>query len=505
MLNFTNPRAIRIDSSRTVSKFRGGKLAPVSATIFMENEGGPVQNTIALDLDPIAGEMLTEINAHVVSLFVPFQAIDVLKNPDEDHAGNAEIYRDKLTSGEVIFGLEAENDISKAIKVNPIQIDGVKKVNEVLRFAYIAANNYLRQRKYIKAQLLDSTATTIQPALVSQTILQRFNAVLDPDDRINGAVELQIPSMILPLKTESKIPHNGITVSRDPAGELRLGQSNLGDRLFTEFDGGEAGNVSLTDFYHAEAVDRRTREMDQIKHDNPEYGEEIVLRAVHGLRVESGKHPFVLYEREGPMRSGMARGMDGASLDTFQTDISGAITFTNLVPRTEFGGVVITMIAVKPDETILAQPHPFLSDVITGSNYAAAELAVDPVPVHVRQLDADCDPSDEGQVAFYVGPNHMKRRYQSYGFARNLDQTTVANKTALWQIEIPLSVDPTSILYPNDISHYPFSDQTANVVRCTATMNATIATPLFFGPTPVENLDFENEDLIFGEDQDAVE
>ena len=244
--------------------------------------------------------------------------------------------------------------------------------------------------------------------------------------------------------------------------------------------------------------------MDKIKHDNPEYGEEMILRDVHGLRVETGKHPFILYEREGPLRSGMARGMDGASLDTFQTDISGAITFTNLVPKTEFGGVVITMVAIKPDETILSQPHPFLSDVIMGQNYAAAELAVDPVPVRVRQLDGDCAVGDEGQIAFYTGPNHMKRRYQSYGFARNLDQSTVANKTALWQIEIPLSVDPTSILYPDDISHYPFADQTADVVRCTATINATIATPLFFGPTPVENLDFVDADAIFNEDADSV-
>jgi hypothetical protein len=503
-------------------RFRGGKLAPVMAVPFRESESGVVSQTITFELDPIAGRMITPITAEVVSVYVPAQAIDALKNPEDAYPGNDEVFRQKLLSGNPVFGLEPENEISQRCGIEPRSIGGVKQVNEAVRLAHIAAVNHLRQRKYVKAQLLDSTALTVTPAIIGQTVLDRLNGVLDPEDRVNGAVNFTVPNIKLPVKGlymhanyGVRSSANGLRESGD-FGNFRVADTKpVGDgagngRLYVETDPmdqhrpyifaeGEiqTSEMSLTDFYTAERMDRLTREMRKMVDDNPVYGEELVARFAHGLSLDTGKLPFVIYERKAVFGTSMTRAMDGANLDVVQTNSMVQIPFTVPVPPTEFGGIVITFASVKPDETLEHQPHPILSDNWGARNYVADELAIDPVPVTARDLYADCLPADENNVMLYVGNNHLQKNYVNYGFTRNTDVLTVENKTAVWQIKVPMSVTPESVIYPENLDHYPFADQTAEVVSYNISSVARINTPVIFGPTPVEELAaIETENLF---------
>ena len=506
---YATPKGTRSEIRTSAGRFRGGKMIPVMAHAFRENEGGMYNFGLSLELDPIAGRVITEINAHIVSVFVPALGLDNIKNATDDYAGNKEIYREKLLANTPVFDLEEEGIVSKFAGVMPRSVSGIKYVNEVVRLAYNVANNHLRQIRHIDTTLVDKDSAVILPALLSSTALARFNAVLDPEDRINGSVDLLGGGTVgLPIVSSHKhgaaygsptVGAMDYTMSAPTGTPVVDGTEWKWTNIYADISDAGNGSVSLKDFYNAEQMDQLTRYFAEVLKANPEHGEDMIMREVHGLQVETGKVPFILYEREGPLNNGMARGMDGPNLDTFQTDIDGNITFTVPVPRTELGGVVITMIAVKPDETIPSQPHPFLSEVWTATNHVADELAVDPVAVTLRDLHADCDTANEGDIAFYTGNNHMKRVYQNYGFNRDLDRTTVANKTAIWQYEIPLSVTPESVLYPADLDHYPFQDQTADVVQYTASSSVTIATPLIMGPSPIEELSILDSEDVFEE------
>lgn len=507
MLNkYMKPRGTRRESRTIAGRFRGGKLAPIMAVPFRESESGVLSQSVMMELDPIAGRMITPITAEIVSVYVPAQAIDVLKNPGDDYAGNAEMFRDKLMSGNPVFDVEEEGEISKRLGVVPRSVAGKKYVNESARLAHNCAVNFLRQRKYVKAQLLESTADVVTPALISETVLDRLNGVLDPEDRVNGMVDLDFASVKLPVSGIGLNNHtNPGELSRywsdatSTSKETRLssGGSNYTTfevdadgipQVFADLTSASAGGVSLADFYTAERMDALTREMRQIVDSNPEHGEEMVARFAHGLQIELGKTPFVIYRKEQTFGTTMVRASDGANLDMTQTNSVQMLEFTVPVPPTEFGGVVVTFAAVKPDETLASQPHPILSAEWGARNYIADELAIDPVPVTIRDLHADCETADEETVALYVGNNHLQRNYVNYGFNRHLDASTVEAKTAIWQLEVPMSVTPQSVIYPQELEHYPFADQEAEVCTYTVQSNARIDTPVIFGPTPVEEL-----------------
>lgn len=505
MTRYQNATNTRRESRNIAGRFRGGKLAPTMATVMRESESAILAQSVTFETDPIAGKMLTPITGGTVCVYVPVQAIDALKNPTEDYAGNAEIVRDKLLSGVPLFGLEEENEISKRLGVVPRSVAGKKMVNEAARLAHNCAVNYLRRRKYVNAVQLLAANMNVTPALIGQTVLDRLNGVLDPEDRVNGAVELEMGNMSLPVHglgyhttaSYTATPTVGavgetMTPKYTPAGGNLMAKEDpdnpgfLG--VFAKFQGGSAGSVSLTDFYNAELMDSLVREMRAMVDANPEHGEEMVQRWAHGLSIDSGRQPFVLYEKEITLGVNRRWATDGANLDESQSDMGSQIDFVVPVPPTEFGGVVITLSYIKPDETLASQPHPFLSDVWSATNYVSDEMARDPVPVTIRELDADCLQSEEDTRALYVGHNGLKRAYVNYGFNRHIDLTTVENKTALWQLEVPMSVTPESVLYPETLSHYPFADQTAEVCTYTCSSVATVRTPLVFGPTPVEEL-----------------
>lgn len=528
MSKYQQARNTRRYGNARVGRFRGGLLAPVLAMAVRPSEGGVASFGIEMELDPIAGRLLTPMYGELTAVFVPVQAIDYLKDPEAGYAGMTEVLREKLLSGNPLFGLEDEGEISKRLGVNPRSIGGVKKVNEAARLAYIAAVNFLRLRKYHKATLLLHSSTAISPALISQTVLERFNAVLDPDDRINGQIELELPNMDLPVRGIAGWD-NGVTgVERDTTGALvgtprfegvkndnssgvfvaMAGANEDGEdfrraAVFAEFDGAAAGGVSLVDLYNAQKKDGLIRVMDRIIRDNPQFGFEMAARWAHGLSVDAGRIPWVLFERRMEFGKGMAHAMDteGVEADVKRTDGKLLISGSVPVPKTELGGIIVLMASLKPDETIASQPDPFLSEPWGLDNFVADELALDPQPVTLRELDSDIESTDESTVAMYTGLNQMKVHYSSYGLSRQLDPEDVEHKTAIWQLEVPLSVTPDTILYPSDLSHYPFADQLAEVVTYKVQGIMTLGTPMIVGPTPVENVEVVDTLNLFEDEE----
>lgn len=514
-MDFQTQRNKRREARTLVGRFRGGRLAPVLAVPVKGSEGGMVSQSITLRLDPIAGEMLTPITGELISVFVPVQAIDAIKDPSGAYAGMTDVIRNKILSGTPLFGLETEGEISQRLGVVPRSVGGVKKVNEMARLAHNAAVNFLRTRKYVKAAKVLFSNTAVTPALLGQTVLDRLNGVLDPDDRVNGAVALQLPNLLLPveglgvLSSNTVVPVAGTVRETGSSGTTSYATSigaGTGSTLqarvsgttaataradvYARLNGTTAGNLSLVDFFQAKRADELVREMEAIIKEHQELGEEQVLRWAHGLSVDDAKVPFVIAERSAQFGRDVVSAMDtaGVNNDTVRSDMSMVLSFTVPVPRTELGGVIITFATLKPDETLASQPHPILADVWGAENMVADELTVDPQPVTMRELDSEIASALEATVAFYTGLNELKRAYIQYGFARNLNQTTVAAKTAIWQYPIPMSVTPESILYPADISHYPFQDQAAEVCTYSVTSMATFGTPMPFGPTPVETI-----------------
>jgi len=519
-MSYQNARNVRRESRTLVGRFRGGKLNPAMAVAVRGNEGGFLSQQVTLELDPIAGRMITPMTGEFIAVYVPVQAVDAIKDPDAAYAGMTEVLREKLLSGNPLFDLEPESEISRRCGVNPRSIGGVKKVNEIVRLGHNAAVNFLRQRKYVKAKQVLHSNTAITPALISQTVLDRLNGVLDPEDRINGRVVLEgdIPVKGIGWDDQQQMHYNvpihetggqtrtyEVSSKGSTSGRVSLEQDpeNVGfPKVVAELGG--ANGITLSDFYNAETMDRLTRAMRQFVDDNPQYGEEMALRWAHGLSVDTGKVPFIISQQSRVFGRSIVGATDtaGVESDVMRSDMMLQMSFSVPIPRTELGGIIITFVTLKPDETLSSQPHPYLSDVWGADNFVADELALDPVPVTVRELDSDCAAADESTVALYVGHNGLKRTYVHYGLGRQLDPETVENKTAVWQLEVPMSVTPESVIYPEDLEHYPFADQQAEV--CTYVINSTavIQTPTIFGPTPVEELAILEDENVFGDSEE---
>ncbi|WP_196774425.1 hypothetical protein [Rhodovulum sp. MB263] len=393
-MSYQNARNVRRESRTLVGRFRGGKLAPVMAVPVRGNEGGFLSQQITLELDPIAGRMITPITGEFISVFVPVQAVDAIKDPDAAYAGMTEVLREKLLSGNPLFDLEPESEISRRCGVNPRSIGGVKKVNEIVRLGHNAAVNFLRQRKYVKAKQVLHSNTAITPALISQTVLDRLNGVLDPEDRVNGRIQFDgnIPirgvgrinpgSGANPLTNQSVTETGGDTDTYSRAfdlgangGYLRVETDATGvPQVFADLGG--AADISLTDFYNAETMDRLTRAMREFVDANPQYGEEMALRWAHGLSVDTGKMPFIISQQSRVFGRSIVGATDTTDVegDVMRSDMMLQLSFSVPIPRTELGGIVMTFATIKPDETLSSQPHPYLSDVWGLDNFVADEL-----------------------------------------------------------------------------------------------------------------------------------
>jgi hypothetical protein len=293
--------------------------------------------------------------------------------------------------------------------------------------------------------------------------------------------------------------NTGIRTATSNGAGVEFDLTQTQSNIFATLNGQTAGNVSLDDFYNAEKVDKLVRLMDQMVRDNPQYGQEICLRWAHGLEVDPGSQPFVIAQRSQTFGRDIVGAMDsaGVTAETVRSDFMVQLGFNVPIPRTELGGVIVTFAVLKPDETLARQPHPYLSGDWMIDNFVAQELMLDPVPVRMRELDSDIATASETTIAFYTGFNEMFRNYVNYGLNRQVTASTLANKVVMWQLEVPLSVTPDNILYPETLSHGPFVNTAAEVCIYTVASNAVLRTPMKYGPTPVETLSIINTGTLF--------
>lgn len=530
MENYARARSKKTYRQAHQSTMRGGKLMPVAAVPFHPGEGGVISQTIGCEMKPIAGRLVSDILMSVTSVYVPALAIDKVLNTDPAKAGNAEHLRQTLISGASLFPLGPENAITKRMAIEPIRIGGVAKTSQAIHVAHNIAVNYLRRRMYHAAQQVPLTNTWVTPALLSSTVLDRFNAVLVPEERINGAVQLvgQVPVTGIGFRGQSVgTAPLGNVFSRESNGAGKQyaagysAEANLATqsgangvvnllveqdpgkpgypKIVADFDRGVGTSLSLKQFYLAEAQDKLVREFARIMQEKPEKGSALILRAIHGLEIDTGTDPYVIYERTVALGAGVKSGMDGPSLDVMQTNTDAELSFTRVVPRNEFGGIAITFLSVKPEEVISGQPHPGFSKEWAVVNLAADDLRIDPEPVIRRKLDSSVPAENENDVMFWVGPNHFDRQYDRYDWSRDVDVTTVDHRSARWRYQVPIGVNPGNIVYPDTLDHYPFQLNGPNDPACMYMVKsvAEIGSPIKLGPTPVEDMPFiDSLDLL---------
>lgn len=523
-MDFRQAKNTRKEFRAPTGKMRGGRLQPAMATWVGQSEGGYMTQQAMVELGPIPGRLLTPVSVDMIAVAVPVQAIDALKSPGSAYAGMTDVLRQRIMNKEVLFPLEDAGVISNALDVTPKSVSGVKKVTEAVRLSYTAAVNFLRQRRYVKATTLLANNTSIAPALFAQSALDKLNGVLDPEDRVNGMVQFEtgtvtstaaFPTTNAPvanLKIGNTVSSQAIeNVDGSSGGETtnvsgvfakRTGPNDAvsptiqavvpAQSLPVNLSGLNLGSVSLQDFYDAQRMDELVRYMRSMVDDNAEYGEEMALRWAYGLSIDTGKTPWLLAERTIKLNASLSEATDtlGVENETMRSDLAGSVMFTVPLPKTELGYMVVTLLSVRPDETLASQPHPFLSEPIGAVNYVADELDTDPKPVTVRELYADCTAGTESNIVMYTGLNALKQNFQSYGFNRNVNPTTVEAKTAIWQAQMPLSVTPESINYPATLDHYPFADNlsTSEPITYTLVHSMVLQTPMPVGPTPVEEL-----------------
>lgn len=522
MGKYQRARNRRAEAVRPSGMFKGGVLAPTGCTALLQSESAMVRHTLAVELDRIMGRMLTRMYIDVKVIYVPALAIERLKYPEA--TGYEEAFRDKLVSGEEVFGLEAPNEISDRMDIEPRAIDGQLRVSEAPRLSYIAAVNWLRQKRKIDATLLDANHTGLAPALLSETILDRFRGALDPDPNVDGAVDLTgtipvdglgIYSAVAPdvnLQTNhatGTLTEPGYHVrgqNEPPVGTstrlvVSTQEGGLNPNLRAVFGGEQS--LSLRQFLQAERQDQLTREMARIVQEYPEHGEQLVTRWVHGLSVEANHLPWEVYSARVPLGRSLRNGMDGAGLDVRQTDHGVEIDFARVIPKTEFGGFIVPLVSLQPEEVIPAQPHPILSKSWRGRNFAADELAIAPEPVEMRELHSGVAQADENTRAFWTGRNELYRLYTRSGFNRHVDPTEVANQNAIWTTDIPMSVTADNINYPV-LEHTPFqvTDPDREVAFYTHSQVTDVATPIIYGPTPVERIDAIEDNNLFDDDEE---
>lgn len=532
MIAYGKPRSRRSMRQHIMSTMRGGKLMPVAGVPFRPGEAGMLHQEVVVEMEPIAGKLISDILLDIKCVYVPALACDEILNADPVAAGNTEIFRRRLLDGETIFPFEAESAITQRMGIEPIKIAGQQVTSSIARLAHNVAVNYLRRRVYWDAQQIPSFHQSVTPALLSSTVLDRFNAVLDPEDRINGAVSLEGTIPVKGIGTRVPVAGDrsaGLANAQtylDSEGNEVLGQGWQVDRLAGDSDtngrmnlvieaGGEgnlrpnvriemdsAQPLSLKQFYMAEWQDKLIREIANFTMARPDDGPEAVARMLHGLNIDPGKQPFVVYENTVALGAGVRTGMDGPNLDVQITNTGARVAFSRMIPANEFGGFIVTFASIKPEEVIAGQPHPVLSEPWAVVNYAADDMVIDPDPVLRRQLDSDVAQANETDVMFWVGHNHFGRNYLQIDWSRDVDENTVDHRSSRWRYAIPLGVSPSNVIYPGDLDHYPFQLNAPTDPACSYAVKsvADIASPLKLGPTPVETLDFIDAENLLGDE-----
>jgi hypothetical protein len=498
-----------------MNKMKPGKLQPIFMQSFKAGEGGVVSFNLNIELEPIQGRCITPINAELFAVCVPVEAMVALKYPDDEYAGLREIIADKMANRQPIFDLgDGETEISQSCRINPIRVGNQLRVTDEPRLAHACAVNFLRRRVYYKASQIDAGDYTITPAIIRETVLQRYNGVLDPDDRINGRIDFQLPTIVMPVEgvgaemtpTFGQTPQ-GVMEADGVASQFQdaknFNSTTAGTRVYLKMkadgvtpditatlNGVSAGSVSSTDFYQAKEMDRLVRAMDEIVQQYPQHGQEMILRWVAGLSINNGNVPWSLGDRYWSLNRTTSAATDavGVNQDVMRTDYAGVVSMRLPVPPSELGCCVVVFLTIKPEEVVKDQPDPDFTQTITGRNHAAEMMDIDPKSVLLRQMDVNVPTGLETQIAFWTALSALDQSYTDYGLARNLPENSVTNRTLFWNYYLPLSVTPDNVVYPASILAYPFVDQTGDICTYTVSYQSIISTMQQFGPAPVEDI-----------------
>lgn len=490
---------------------------PMAMVRFRPDEGGTVMTNLSGRLAPVNGYMRSKAYLDVVQVFVPYQAMEVLEMPLQEDAGVTEMARRRLLAGQGI-GLEDENTISRACNIHPRAVGADRRVSKTIRLAYLAAVNHLRKSAYYNATLVDNTETAILPAILSANVLERFNGVLDPEPNVDGAINLtgQLPvrgigyadgvqGVHSGVRTpDNNTPHNvhGIKAGdTHGAGSIVIATDTVSGRPLVQLDMSGTGEITLRDMVKSKKLDELVREFAGLIKRDPINGEELVERALYNISVDYDHNCQVLSQETLELAPQHIRPMDGASVNEITGHFEFNYSRATVVPRSELGGQFVTIVALKPVETITAQPDPAQTEAWALVNRVHDELELDEQLLVRSDLESDLAPADQDTPAFWVGHNALKHAYATQG--PNEQQTFgVEMKSSMWTYEVPTSLTPENISYPSGgIDMYPFANWSGGHFEATIDQRAAISTPLAKGPNPVERIQLFADDPSLVEEQ----
>jgi hypothetical protein len=514
---FNQKRRLRSWRNSHFGGLQAAKLHPLAFCKFRPDEGGTTQTMLDIKLAPHSGYMRSKAYVEVVQVFVPYQGVELLlKGETHDDAGVTEMARRRLLQGDGV-GLEVSGEIGRAGNVYGKQDLSGEAICESVRASYICAVNHLRKAKYHAATELDDTVTTIQPAVLTASVLDRYNGVLDPERLIDGAINLTgtVPVKGIGVRsnavgvddsTPKDVRETGWEDAADDVSYPRHYKSSTDNKIFVRAtpsgtttapeiyaDLAGAAELTLRDMVESYKLDGLIRDFAQMIQDDPHQGEQKVARALYGLSCDYDATPQVMYRKVHELTAQHRRPTDGASINDVSAHFELQTSFATLVPRSELGGQLVTLVAVKPLETMQKQPDPAQSQPWELVNRIHDELQLEEVLLTRGDLESDVALADMDTPVFWVGHNQLEHAYDTQG---PNDQQTHATeqKSAMWTYAIPTSVTPENVNYPATIDMYPFFNWNGAHAEYTISQQAAISTTLAKGPTPVEKIELFADD-----------
>lgn len=493
---FDGQRRIRPWQNTHFGGMNAVKEHPLAICRFRPDEGGAVMTNLNVKLAPVSGYMRSRAYVRVVQVFVPYQAIEDLELVGDDR-GVTEMARRRLMAGQGIQ-METEGVITKAANIHPKSVGGDKRVSKTARLAYIAAVNHLRLASYYGATLLDSAATTIQPAVLTANVLERFNGVLEPETNVDGAINLTGEVPVSGIRRTGGLGASGAANAHAKETEFSVG--NVSQDKWLNFDIDQNGDssilvdladtaeITLREMVKSKKLDEIVRQFAQMIQADPVNGESIVERAMYGLRVDYDKNCQVLYDETYELAATHARPSDGASINDISANFELNDSFATMVPTSELGGQLVTLCSVKPVEVLEKQPDPAQTENWELVNRIHDETELDEQLLVRRDLESNVAAIDEDTPAFWVGHNSLKHDYRTQG-VNDQQVLGVEMKSSMWTYEIPTSVTPENVSYPDlGVDMYPFYNWNGAHAEYTIDQRAMISTSLAKGPTPVERI-----------------
>lgn len=500
---FTGQRRMRSYRNNHFGGIEAAKLHPLGFVRFRPDEGGTVQTNIDISLAPVSGLMRSDAYVDVKQVFVPYQAIEKLELDTQDDAGVTEMTKRRLMAGEGI-GLEDEGLISLSGNVHARTVSDANKVSKSVRLAYLCAVNHLRLAAYYNSTLEDKTQTAILPALLTANILDRMRGVIEPENLIDGAINLTGDLPVKGIGNPSNPPTStNRTVNVVGTGtddyEYAIGMGDLladvngGGRPKIFADLGDSAEISLRDMMQSKEMDRIIRKLAGVVKSDPVHGEEAVERALYGISCDFDDNCQVMFDRVYPLRSVHSRPTDGASFNEVSGQFSLTDSFGTIVPRSELGGQLVTLVSVKPLEVMAKQPDPSQTEPWVLENRIQDELELDEQLLTRQDLETGVAAANQDQAAFWVGHNSLKHNYATQG-ANDQNVFETEMRSSMWTYEVPTSVDETNVNYPDTIEMYPFYNWNGAHAEYTIDQIAMISTPLALGPNPVERIQLFKDD-----------